>query len=157
MAVPNPGAVDGDQFTAARFGFKTDRANANLPQTASTAYFTIAGGRVLLLGLVGQVGTAIQAQANAIKWIATPSAGTAVDICATVDVNGKEAGTLLGITGLFTAAMLASNAGATVMATNAVVLPVGTVNLNTAASNTGTTKWSAFWLPLDSGASLVAA
>ena len=55
---------------------------------ATAALFTIAGGPVRVLSLVGQITTAIQAQACATKLTHTPTGGTAVDLSATVEANG---------------------------------------------------------------------
>jgi hypothetical protein len=151
MAI-NPGAVDAQAFTATKFGFRVDRASATLPASTSTAYFTIAGGRVLILGIVGEVTTIIQAQACNLKLISTPTTGSAVDICAVLDVNGKEAGCLFGITGTFATALVGSNAGAGVMCATPVVAPIGSIKLSASATNTGATKWSIYWVPLDDGA-----
>ena len=70
------------------WGTRVDRATATLPQTTNAPIFTIAGGRVTVYLLVGEVTTIIQAQANATKLTAVPTAGSAVDLCATVDING---------------------------------------------------------------------
>ena len=53
-------------------GNKVDRTAATLPATATTTYFTISVGRVLLLGLIGEVTTIIQAQANNLKDLENP-------------------------------------------------------------------------------------
>lgn len=138
-------------------GTKVDRAAASLPQSATTTYFTISGGRILLLMLIGEVTTIIQAQACNFKWTSTPTTGTAVDMCANLDLNGKEAGTMLGITGLASDAMVGPNAGLTTGMKQQMILPIGNLRVTTSASNTGATKWSAFYLPIDDGASLAAA
>jgi hypothetical protein len=144
---------------AAICGIKVDRAAATLPATTNTAYFTIAGGRVILTGLLGEVTTIVQAQANAAKWIATPTVGTATDICGTLDLNAAEVGCLLSITGLASDAMrgVVSSSGSVSGMTRLVYLATGTLRFSTAATNTGATKWTAFWLPVDDGATLVAA
>jgi len=152
--VPNPGAVDGDAFTAQRFGFKTDRATGNIAQAGALTLFTVTGGRILLLGLIGEVTTIIQAQANNMKIISTPTVGTAVDIAAVVESNGKEVGALAGVDGTFATALSIANAGAGIMCARPVVIPVGTIQQNCVAASTGQMKWSAFWLPLDPGARL---
>lgn len=138
-------------------GQATDRATAALPATTTASIFTVAGGRIALFGLLGEVTTIIQAQANNLKVVSTPTVGTAVDLCAVLDVNGKEVGTLLGITGIFADALVGANAGATVLAGRPIVIPIGAIRLNTSATNTGSVKWRAFWLPIDVGATLVAA
>lgn len=53
--------------------------------------------------------------------------------------------------------MLGANAGATVLPRNPVVVPAGTIDLDCAASNTGSVKWSLFYWPLDPGAYVTAA
>lgn len=142
---------------AALLGFKVDRVAATLPASTTTTYFTIAGGRVLLLALVGEVTTIVQAQATTFKLTSTPTTGTAVDVCATVDLNAKEAGTLLGVTGLPADAMVATNAGLTTGFKQQLFLPIGNLRATTVATSTGATKWSLFYIPIDDGASVVAA
>ena len=139
------------------FGQATDRATAALPQTTTASIFTVAGGRIALLGLLGEVTTIIQVQANNLKVVSTPTTGTAVDICANLDVSGKEVGTLFGITGIFSDALVGANAGATILCQRPVVIPIGAIRLTASASNTGSVKWRAFWLPLDVGATVTAA
>lgn len=146
-----------DALTAYFIGRRVDRATATLPQTAQAALYTIAGGRVLVLGIVGEVTTVIQTQANNTKLVGNPTTGSDVDLCAVLSITAKEVGALFGITGLFSDAMVGANAGATVAPRNAVILPVGTLDLNCAASNTGSVKWSVWYVPLDDGATLVAA
>jgi hypothetical protein len=149
--------IAGKQLRRLLFGIKVDRATATLPQTTAGALFTIAGGRVLLTSIVGEVTTVIQTQANNTKLTANPTTGTSVDICAALDITADEAGCLYGITGLFSDALLGSDAGATVLPRNGVVLPIGTLDLDCAASNTGSVKWSITYVPLDDGASVTAA
>jgi hypothetical protein len=149
--------IQGPQIRQIALGTKVDRSTAALPQTTQSALFTITGGRVLLTSIVGEVTTAIQNQANNTKLVANPTTGTDVDICAVLSVANDEVGCLYGITGLFSDAMVGANAGATVVQRNAVVLPVGTLDLSCAASNTGSVKWSITYVPLDDGASVAAA
>lgn len=148
---------DGQAFLKGIFGIPVERATAALPQTTAHALFTIAGGRVLLTSIVGEVTTVIQTQANNTKLIANPTTGTSVDICAVLDISADEVGCLYGITGTFATAMVGANAGATVALATPVILPVGTIDLSCAASNTGAVKWKLTYVPLDTGASVVAA
>ena len=138
-------------------GIRVQRATANLPQTAAAPIFTISGGRVLLRGIVGEVTTAIQNQANNTKLTANPTAAgaTDTDICAVVDIANLGVGGLLGITGTFATAM--QKGGAVNVNPIGIVLVTGTLDLNCAASNTGQVKWTAYYMPLDSTARMVAA
>lgn len=138
-------------------GSRVDRATATLPQTTAGALFTITGGRVLMTGIIGEVTTAIQAQANNTKLVANPTTGTDVDLCAVLSTASKEVGTLFGITGTFSDALVGANAGATVWPRNGVVVPPGTIDLSCAASNTGAVKWSLYYIPLDPGVTVAAA
>lgn len=146
--------ISGPQVRQILLGSKVDKATAALPQTAAGTLFTVTGGRILLTSIVGEVTTVIQTQANNTKLVATPTTGTAVDICAVLDISAKEVGTLFGITGLFSDALVGANAGATVLPRNPVVIPIGTIKLNCAASNTGSVKWSVTYVALDDGASV---
>lgn len=150
----NPGTLDQTAWTAMRVGFTVERAAANLPQTAATSYFTIAGGRVLAW-ILGEVTTVIQNQACNTKLIHHPTTGTDMDLCAVLSVANKEVGTLFTITGIPGDAMLGGGQAARFQ--HPVVLKPGTVQLSTAASNTGATKWTVYYIPIDDGASVAAA
>lgn len=149
--------IQGSEIRKLLFGQKIDRAAAALPQTTAGTLFTVSGGRILLTSIVGQVTTVIQAQANNTKLQAVPTVGTAVDLCANLDISADEVGCLYGITGLFSDAMVGANAGATVAPRNPLIIPAGAIKLACAASNTGAVKWSLTYVPLDSGASVAAA
>ena len=157
MTYVNPALVDPQSFTSVLLGFRVDKATATLPATTTQGLFTVAGGRVLLKAIVGEVTTVVQTQACNAKLISTPTVGTAVDLCAVLDISAKQARTLLGITGLFADALVAANAGAAPVQAYPLVIPVGVIGLNTSATNTGATKWTAWYVPLDEGASLVSA
>jgi len=136
------------------YGIRVDRATATLPATTSGNLFSVSG-RVLVTTIVGQVTTAIQAQANAIKLEAfLTAAAAATDMCATVESNGQGVGKLFGITGTVgTAAVF----GYAVPQTNELVLNgPGFIRLNTAATNTGSMSWSLTYIPLDDGAAVAA-
>jgi hypothetical protein len=154
---PIIGAVDGDAFTAGMFGLAVERAAANLPQTAAGTIFTIAGGRVLMFFLLGQVTTIIQNQANNTKLKLVPTAGTTVDICAVVDIANLEVGGKLIAPNVAATALAKTLAGASFGAYGFTVLDPGNLQLDCAASNTGQVKWTLFYTPLDPGASVSAA
>ena len=107
--------IQGPQIRQILLGTKVDRATANLPQTTQSALFTVTGGRILVTSIVGEVTTVIQNQANNTKLVANPTTGTDVDLCAVLSITAKEVGTLFGITGLFSDALVGANAGATVL------------------------------------------
>lgn len=153
----NPALIDPQAYASVILGFRADKAAATLPATATQPLFTVAGGRVAILGLLGEVTTILGATATNAKIISTPTVGTAVDLCAVLAVASKEAGTLFGVTGIFGDALVGANAGATILCQRPIVVPVGSIGLNTSATDTGATKWTAYWVPLDEGATLVSA
>lgn len=157
MPFLNPAQTDPQAFTSVVLGFRVDKASATLPASTVQALFTIAGGRVAITGIVGQVTTVVETQANNTKLVANPTTGTDVDICAVLDITADEVGTLYGITGIFGDAMVGANAGAGILPQRPVVVNVGTIDLSCAATNTGATKWTLWYVPLDEGATVVSA
>lgn len=136
-------------------GARVDRALAN-HAAAVTPYFTVAGGPVLLTGLVGTVTTAAAGATN-FHWETLPTTGAVAPVCALIDVDALVAGTLLTITGVGSDAMT-SNASATglAMMTTNVVLSIGALNAEISNAS-GATSWSLWYRPLAVGATVVAA
>lgn len=137
-------------------GRTVQRATANLPQTATGSLFAVTGGRVLVTSIVGQVTTAVQAQANAVKLRATPTVGAVNDLTGTVDINGAAVGSLLAATGLAGDALVLSTGGGISMLRNPILVAVGNIGLTTAASSTGQIKWTLTYLAYDNGAAIAA-
>lgn len=141
-------------------GSKVERPTAALPQTAAGALFTITGGRILLTGLIGEVTTVIQTQANNTKLTFDPTdAGATQDLCAVLDISADAVGTMYSLTGTPATAM---QDGLNFLSPNkllaqAPIIKPGSILLDCAASNTGSVKWTAFWVPVDATARLVAA
>lgn len=152
--------LDPTSLLAGFRGAKVERPTAALPQTAAGALFTITGGRILLTGLIGEVTTVIQTQADNTKLTFDPTdAGATQDLCAVLDITADAVGTMYSITGTPATAMqdglnfLSPNK---LLAQPAILKP-GSILLDCAASNTGSVKWTAFWVPVDGAARLVAA
>lgn len=147
----------GNSLRRNAFGLRVNKTSATLPATATQDLFVVSTGRILLTGIIGEVTTIVQAQACNAKLLSTPTVGTAVDLCAVLNITGDEAGCLYGITGTFATALVGANAGATVWPLLGIVVPVGVIGLNTSATNTGATKWTMTYLPIDDGAAVVSA
>jgi hypothetical protein len=149
-----------ESFTAVVMGFRTERATAALPQTAAGSLFTISGGRVRVTAIIGEVTTVIQTQANNTKLVFNPDdTGATQDLCAVLDITADAVGTMYSITGTPATAMqdaLNFLPSSKVLA-QPLILKAGAIQLDCAASNTGSVKWTLFWQPLDDGASVVAA
>lgn len=136
---------------------RVQRATDTLPQTADEALFTITGGRVLLMQVVGEVTTVIQTQANNTKLKFNPTAtGADTDICAVLNISADAVGTLYGITGTVGDAMIEGLLQLKAQAAP-LILSEGDIELDCAASNTGSVKWDVYYIPLDEGATVAAA
>ena len=150
----NPGNQDAQYYEAQYMGFRVEKATATLPQGVDGTLFTISGGRVLLTSIVGEVTTVIETQANATKLKFNPDAtGDDQDLCATLDITADDVGELYTITGIVANALRSDLLIGQGM-TNPLILSEGLIELDCAASNTGSVKWTAWYVPLDDGAVL---
>jgi hypothetical protein len=144
-------------------GTKVSRTAAVLPATATTAYFTVAGGRVIITALLGQVTTVCSATATTRASGTTPASGTAstTSIATATAVTSKEVGTgltVLAASGVAGALVVGTNNSSALFLTpQGVVVNTGTIDFTTSATNTGATKWDLFYIPLDDGATVVTA
>lgn len=138
-------------------GIRVDRGATTNPQTAAVDLFTIVGGRVAMTAILGEVTTIMGAVGNNTQLRSNPTTGTTSPICAVLATENDEVGTLYGITGLVGDAMIGDDAGGVSMQDRPVVLPVGSLELHCAANNTGATKWSMWYVPIDDGAYVTAA
>jgi hypothetical protein len=144
-------------YTLGVFGATVTRATANIPQTATGAIFNVTGGRIAVTALIGVVTTGIQAQANSVKLVATPTTGSVNDLSAGVDINGLAAGGMLSPTGLAGDALVKSTGGGVSGQRNPIIVAPGAIGLNTAASSTGQIRWILLYVPLETGATVTAA
>jgi hypothetical protein len=140
-----------------------ERPAAALPQTADAALFRITGGKIRVVGIYGEVTTAIQNQANNTKIKLNPSgAGNDVDLCAVASVANDAVGTIYSMTGTAATAMQKSAAPwvlvpAAGVAAPGVILGPGDIELDCAASNTGAVKWTLVYELVDPGANVALA
>lgn len=138
------------------------RATAALPQSTAAAIFTITGGNVRVISLIGEVTTVIETQANETKLTYNPTGtGSSTDICAVLDITADAVGTLYSITGTVATAMKSTSiwmvAPADTIAAPGFIFAPGTIDLDCAASNTGSVQWTIEYVPLESGAAIAAA
>lgn len=119
--------------------------------------FTVSGGRVLVLGVLGTVTTAIQNQTCNTKIVANPTTGAEGDLSGTVNIANLAINTKYGIPGPTIAAnAVVSTAGAP-MHSAGLLVDEGVIGVNTSADNTGAMKWDIWYIPLDAGATITAA
>lgn len=155
----NRGVVQYDQMVG-QLGNRVDRATAALPATTDVALFTITGGRVLVTAIVGEVTTVIQTQANNTKLKINPTAtGADQDLCAVLNISADAVGELYTISGTVGDAMrsdLLIGLG-TLYGAGGLILSEGDIELDCAATNTGSVAWSLWYFPLDDNGLVVAA
>jgi hypothetical protein len=148
---------DSAKRAASGLGASVTKSTLAITGISTKPIFTVSGGKVCITSFVGEVTTAIQAQANAAKIVATPTVGTVNDLSGTVETNGAILGSLLGLTGLAADAMVLSTGGGVSNLRNPIVVKAGTIGLNTAASSTGAITFTLTYVPIDDGATVVAA
>ena len=140
-------------------GQVVERATQLLPQATTVIIFTIAGGRVKVTSIIGEVTTVagIGAVLNLTKLTATPTSGGNADICDDLDTQSYVLGRLLGITGIPTDAMV-SLGGVNPAQTVGVILKPGSLTLECDGNTvTGDVRWTLHYVPVDAGATVVAA
>lgn len=133
--------------------------HATIPQTAAQNIYTVAGGRILLVSLTGQVAVAIGATATTLKVTNTPTAGTATDIASATAITSKEVGTLLGLPLTpGSALVVGANAGAAVQVPGhqGWLIEPGTISVATSASTTGGISYDLVYIPYDTGVTVTA-
>ncbi len=149
--------IQGSQLRTLNLGERASKSTGTLAAT-TVALFTIAGGRVGLTSIYGFVGTAITV-ANSYKLVSNPTTGTTMDLCTATDLgtNDTPAGAVLSMTAPSAVITGGSTSTVSTMSLQGVVpIPVGQVE-SVSAGTDGEITWVVTWIPLDDGASLVAA
>jgi hypothetical protein len=169
MAV-NP-AAQAAQLLASAFGAVVTGGSKTLPASGTGHLFTVSGGRVILCSMTGTVSTVIQNQLDTLSIGNTPSGGSVATTSITSAIStvaGFTVGTSFGV-GAFSsgspAALVASAASGVLGAASLGVgagnagiclVPAGTIDWTTSATNTGAVIWSVAYIPYDAGATVTA-
>jgi len=145
----------------------TVRATNACPQNVWEDIFTVATGNILLLYLIGERTIIQGGGASNLDMQIDPTAGAAVALCIATVITTDAVGTIYTFTGNPSDGCLAGLAGMAGMAGGALatgintrgwVIPPGTIEWReSAAAGTGSVAWYAGWLPIDVGATCVAA
>lgn len=150
--------IAGDQLATIALGAFARGAAKTVPQNATTTIFTVTGGRVLVTSLTGKVTTVIAGTTPALKLVATPTVGTANDMCTALTITASEVGTMVSLPGATGSALagVISKSGS-VSGPGQQVVAAGTIGMNqSAADGTGAIQWTLTYVPLDIGAAVVA-
>lgn len=153
--------IEGEDLRKLLYGVRVENsAGKTVPQNATSTIFTVAGGRVLVTSLTGKVTTVIGGTTPALKIVATPTTGTANDLCTAGTITGDEVGTQYSLPGPTGSALniSGSGSGGVTGQTAPVVVVTGTIGANdSAADATGAIQWTLTYVPLDDGATVTAA
>lgn len=147
-------------------GVRVLKAAAVLPATGIQTLFTIAGGRVLVTSLIGEVTTVFDGTVNSLSVETDPTVGAIGDLAAATVCTSDIAGTLYTVNGIQAALLGTQKEGGTEVPTHAVahvgvggtgfIVPAGVISLRTTATDTtGATKWTITYVPYDAGATVV--
>lgn len=146
--------IQGDQLRALRIGQIASKAQAL--SAATLPIFTIAGGRVLITAFYGVVTTAITATGGTLALQTNPTVGTTSTIVQATDLGTTDSaiGDIIGTRD--------QGDGTTDFAINqfaleGLVVATGQLEVVGATAINGAATFYAGWVPLDNGATLVAA
>ncbi len=135
---------------------------AAIPATSTTTLFNFTGN-FEVLALFAVVRQNLQGNETLIKFTFNRDATSEDDLCASTDVTGDAAGTLLSITGTDSDVLAETAAGMLAPFTQANTIIItsdtgGTISLvNASEVNTGDLDYYIRWQPLSVGATVVAA
>lgn len=151
MSVTNEGAA----FRKGIYGTLVTKSTGTLAAT-TVPLFTIAGGLVAVTSIVGRVTTSITV-ANSYKLQANPTTGTTKDLVAATDIGTTDtlAGSLLGFDGV-AASSIQQGPGAVPMLLRPIAIDIGQIE-SVSAGTDGVIAWFVTYVPLEDGATLVAA
>lgn len=144
----------------ASLGIRVDRLTAALPQTATGSIFTVSGGRIVVTSLVGEVTTVLGATVTTLAVASTPTVGAQTTLASATAVTSSAVGSWLTLPATLGAALVVTPvAGAVALPSLSLglLVPVGSIQITTSASDTGFVKWSMTYVPLDDLATAVAA
>lgn len=166
----SPAAQAAQQF-AAYYGAIVTGGAKTLPGSTTGHLFTVAGGRVLITSITGVVSTVVQAQACTVSVGNTPSGGSAATTSIT-SASSSISGVAVGTS--FAVPQFSSGSPAALVFTGAsgvlpgvdigfslddggiCLVPAGTIDWTTSATNTGAVIWTIGYVPYDAGATVTA-
>ena len=123
------------EAAAALWARHVSKAAATVPQSTTQDIFTIAGGRVLVRALIGEVTVAIGAGTTPdLQVQLDPTTGTTIDVATDVVIASDEIGTLYYVEGDGTALVPISSGYAQAAAGQGFILPAGTLQIVTSES-----------------------
>lgn len=145
-------------------GISVQGAAKAVAQAATQTVFTVSGGRIWVALLYGQVSTVIGGTTPAVKYVATPTTGSANDMCTALTITTDEVGMMWQLPSAVGSALIGaastgksgSVSGNTGGMCGQIVAP-GTIGFNVSAADaTGAVIHTLVYVPLDVGSQVVA-
>jgi hypothetical protein len=149
--------IQGDQVRSIALGLgPISKATGAISGNPTTALFTVAGGEVLITSLYAKVTTALSTDSGTYAVQQNPTTGDTQTLVTATDLGTTDTavGSVVGLTHGTTAAPAFLRGGTAEL--NAVVT-TGQVEFVGAASANGALTFYVTWVPITSGATLVAA
>lgn len=149
--------IQGDQVRSIALGLgPISKATGAISGNPTTALFTVAGGEVLITSLYAKVTTALSTDSGTYAVQQNPTTGDTQTLVTATDLGTSDTavGSVVGLTHGTTAAPAFLRGGTAEL--NAVVT-TGSVEFVGAASANGALTFYVTWVPITSGATLVAA
>lgn len=134
---------------------RVSRAADTLPDTTTETIFTIAGGRIHLRALIGEVVTAISGGTTPDVEIFydKDGAAAAVDLADDLAITSDAAGTVYSVEGDGTALLESTGGFGRPLLLDGLILGPGVIQWDTTESSiSGTIKWDLYYTPLDPAA-----
>ncbi len=146
--------INADDVRLIHMGEVVTKATGAL-SAADISLFTVAGGVCMITSFYGEVTVKVEA-ANASKIKLNATTGVDSDLSATLDIGttDTEVGELIGIDGVPGNAMLRSNS--VPQLTRFIAVKEGVIEQESAGAD-GEITWTLTYVPMETGASIVAA
>lgn len=148
--------IQGDQVRSILAGTRVLKAATTLTNGAASI-FTVAGGRVVVTNLIGEVTTVVSGTTPTLKVTLATTVGGDIDLCSATSITADEVGTLYAVDGVGNA-LESGSSGVVESSAKGIVLAEGTIQqVGAAADIGGAVEWTLTYYVLDTGASIVSA
>lgn len=135
-------------------GIKVSRTTEN---PADKDIFSIDGGRILLVGLLGEVTTAIGGGSEDIELDFDPDNGEAtVALCTTTLIDAFAVGSYVTLAAAVGSALTTGVQTIAIGPSKPWVLGAGDIVLDETGTEVGSIAWTLWYVPLDAGATVTA-
>ena len=152
---------DGQQIRKTVFGNLVEKTAAVAASGSATDLFSVDGGSVWLIGLVGDVETVLVADTDIDIDFDPDDGGTDVALSTVLVADSDPTGTLYTLNSALTGGGImieTLDVAYNAIFASPIFLTVGDIKLTSAGGGAGggSIHWYAYWLPVDEGAALTA-